>query len=48
MEKNINKYRRLIDFQVKDKVFILTKNWKINRPSRKLDYQIAGPFEIIR
>ena len=37
-EKDINKYRRLIDFQVKDKVFISTKNWKTECPSRKLDH----------
>jgi hypothetical protein len=29
-------------------VFVLTKNWKTQRPSKKLDYQMAGPFEIIR
>jgi hypothetical protein len=25
---NINLYKRLVDFEVKDKVFVLTKNWK--------------------
>jgi hypothetical protein len=29
-------------------VFVSTKNWKTQRPSRKLDHQMAGPFEIIR
>src|ERR1700721_1738779 len=46
-EKDINIYRRAIDFQVKDKVWILTKNWKTQRPSHKLDYQMARPFEIL-
>jgi len=32
---------------VKDKVWVSTKGWKCNRPSRKLVDQIAGPFEII-
>src|ERR1700721_693319 len=46
-EKDINIYQRAIDFQVKDKVFISTKNWKTQRPSHKLDHQIARPFEIL-
>src|SRR6202021_333805 len=46
-EKDINIYQRAIDFQVKDKVWISTKNWKTQRPSHKLDYQIARPFEIL-
>src|SRR6266566_6978910 len=25
----------------------MTKNWKIERPSRKLDYKMAGPYKII-
>jgi hypothetical protein len=29
-------------------VFVSTKNWKTQQPSKKLNYQIAGPFKIIR
>jgi hypothetical protein len=28
-------------------VWVITKNWKTERPSRKLDYQIAGLYKII-
>src|SRR6266567_1261359 len=28
-------------------VWVITKNWKTERPSRKLDYKIAGPYKII-
>ena len=43
-----NKHRREVDFDVKDKVWVSTKNWKTDRPSRKLSDQNAGPFEIIK
>jgi hypothetical protein len=32
---------------VKDKVWVLTKNWTSERPSQKLGYQNEGPYEII-
>ena len=47
-EKDVNRHRRPIDFMVGDKVWVSTKNWKTQRPSRKLDHQMAGPFEITR
>jgi hypothetical protein len=46
--RDVNLHRRPVDFEVKDKVFVLTKNWKTQRLSRKLNHQIAGPFEITR
>jgi len=36
-----------MDFQVGDKVYISTKSWNINRPSQKLDQQMAGPYTIL-
>jgi transposase InsO family protein len=42
-----NKHRRPVDFKVKDKVWVSTKNWTSERPSRKLGYQNEGPYEII-
>ena len=30
-----------------DKVWVSTKHWKTDRPSRKLGYQMAGPYEIL-
>jgi hypothetical protein len=41
-----NKHRRPVDFTVKDKVWVATKNWTSERPSRKLGYQNEGPYEI--
>jgi hypothetical protein len=46
--RDVDPHRRPVDFEVKDKVFVSTKNWKTQQPSRKLDHQMAGPFEIIR
>jgi hypothetical protein len=42
-----NKHRRPVDFAVKDKVWVTTKNWDMKRPSRKLAQQMAGPYEIL-
>lgn len=41
-----NKHRRPVDFTVKDKVWVSTKNWTSDRPSRKLGYQYEGPYKI--
>lgn len=45
--KQANKTRRPVDFGVGDKVWVSTKGWRIERPSKKLDYQQAGPYKII-
>ena len=29
-------------------VWVITKNWKTERPSRKLNYQIAEPYKILK
>jgi hypothetical protein len=42
-----NKHRRPVDFQVGDKVYVSTKTWNMDRPSRKLDQQMAGPYTIL-
>jgi hypothetical protein len=47
MQRQANKHRREPDFGLKDKVWITTKNWKTDRPSRKLDNQMAGLYEIL-
>jgi transposase InsO family protein len=41
-----NKHRRPVDFAEKDKVWVSTRNWTSERPSRKLGYQNEGPYEI--
>jgi hypothetical protein len=48
MEKYANTKRRPVDFKVGDKVYVSTKKWKTQRPSRKLDHQMAGPYPILR
>jgi transposase InsO family protein len=47
-QQDVDPHRRPVDFQVGEKVWVSTKNWKTQRPSRKLDHQMAGPYEIIR
>jgi hypothetical protein len=47
-EADVNRHRREVDFQVGDKVWVSTKNWKTQRPSRKLDHQMAGPYKILK
>jgi len=46
-EQDVNRHRREVDFQVGDKVWVSTKNWRTQRPSRKLDHQMAGPYKIL-
>ena len=46
--RNANRHRREIDFQVGDDVWVSTKNWKTQRPSKKLDHRMAGPYKILR
>ncbi|OJD09420.1 hypothetical protein ACJ73_10332 [Blastomyces percursus] len=48
MEHQANKHRREPDFEVGDKVFLSLKDYKIQRPSRKLAEQNEGPFEILQ
>jgi len=38
IKQQANKHRRKPDFTVGDKVWVITKNWKTERPSHKLDY----------
>lgn len=45
-ERDVNKHRRSVDFSDGDKVWVSTKNWKTDRPSRKLAEQMAGPYPI--
>ena len=48
MVKQANKHRQEPDFGVGDFVQVTTKNWRTKRPSHKLDYQMAGPYEILK
>jgi hypothetical protein len=46
-KKQANRQRRPVNFGKDDKVWISTKKWKTDRPSRKLDNQMAGPYGIL-
>ena len=47
MQRQANRHCQKPDFGPKDKVWITTKNWKTDRPSCKLDYQMAGLYKIL-
>jgi hypothetical protein len=36
-----------VDFDVDDKVWVIIKYWRTNRPSRKLSSQNAGPYMML-
>ena len=46
--QDINPHRRVDTLQVRDMIWVLTKNWKTQRPSKKLNHQMAGSYEIIK
>lgn len=48
IEQQANKHRREPDFAPGDMVWVIIRNWKTERPSRKLDYQMAGPYEVLK
>ena len=41
-------YRRKPDFTIGNIVWVIIKNQKIEWPSYKLDYQIAGLYEVLK
>ena len=45
--KQANKHRREVDFKVGDKVWVTTRHWQTDRPSKKLANQMEGPYEIL-
>ena len=47
MQKQANKHCQESDFGLGNRVWITTKNWKTDRPSYKLDYQIAGLYKVL-
>jgi hypothetical protein len=46
-ERNVNKHRRLIDFEPEDNVWVKTANWSTDRPSKKLFRQMAGLYKVL-
>ena len=47
MSKHMNQHRRKIDWTVGDFVYLSAKNLQSDRPSRKLDDQWKGLFEVL-
>lgn len=43
-----NKHQKNISSDIANKVFLFTKNISIGQFSKKLDYKMIGPFEVIR
>ena len=43
-----NKHRRAMDFELRDKVYVIKKGWRTDRPNDKLDYSLAGPWKILK
>ena len=46
-KNSADKHRRRPDFQVGDCVWLSMKHYKSDRPSKKLDSQMAGPFRVL-
>ena len=46
-KRNADKKRGRVTFAVGDMVWVSTKNWKTDRPSRKLSNQMDGPYKIL-
>jgi len=45
--RQANRHRREPDFEVGDRVYVTRKGWATDRPSIKLDRQLAGPYKIL-
>ena len=45
--KQADKHRKDISYNVGDKVWLSTRNITTDRPSKKLDHKMLGPFEVI-
>lgn len=46
-QHDANRHRRIVDWDVGDKVWLRLKDYPIDRPSRKLADQQAGPFRVL-
>ena len=47
MMEQANRHRKDVTYEIGDHVFLSTKNLKTTRPSKKLDYKMIGPFEVV-
>jgi len=48
MEQQANKHRQEPNFAPSDIVWVIIRNWRTERPSHKLDYQIVGPYKVLK
>lgn len=46
-KRQADKHRRPVDFDVGDSVWLSLRHYRTDRPSKKLDSQMAGPFPIV-
>jgi hypothetical protein len=46
-KRNVNKHRRLVNFEPRNNVWLKTANWSTDWPSKKLSEQIAGPYKVL-
>ena len=44
--KAADRHQKSVEYKVSDSVWLLTKNIKTERPSKKLDHKMVGPFKI--
>ena len=47
MSRQANKHRKDVDYEIGDMVFLNSRNIKTQRPSKKLDDKMLGPFKIV-
>ena len=47
ISKQANKYRKDVDYEIGEMVFLNSRNIKTQKPSKKLDDKMLGPFKII-
>ena len=45
--RSINKYRKKVNYEIGNKVYLFIKNIKITRLYKKLNYKIIGPYKIV-
>ena len=41
-----DQYRKDMEYKIGDKVWLLTKNIKTKKPSKKLDHKMISPYKI--
>ena len=42
----VDRDRKEVEYKVRDEVWLSTKNLKTERPSKKLDHKMIGPYKV--